>query len=231
MKYLLFLTIYIFLFFILKVSATKEGFNTVELKNIPILIISKENKFKQSKTKLENIGFYDIKHINPVIINNDHICKDRRISLSELGCAEAHKNCFREIKKTGKPTIILEEDWTYSVDDNVFKDKILKYYNIHIRDSLDITFLGHYGDSCIHAYIVSPKCCDKLISINNCSLPTDTNIYSRCNTDLKCVKVKHESSVNDKLYFGKGLIVQDRINNIGMHDHNNNTTFKFNSYK
>jgi hypothetical protein len=200
-----------------------ESFNLVSLDDIPIIIISKSQKFKDSKKRLNQLGFKKIYRVEPVYLNKDTICSKRKIGLSELGCIEAHKNCFRKVSQLKVPCIILEEDWDYTISSNDFKKKIINYYNYYISNNLDVLWLGHCGDACMHAYIIGPKCSNQITNLNYCDSPVDLKLYKLCKLkSLKCYKVVNEG--HSKNHFGSGLIFQDRKNNLGMHDHTNSRT-------
>ena len=92
-----------------------ESFNLVSLDDIPIIIISSSQKFKDSKKRLNQLGFKKIYKVEPVYLNRDKICSKRKVGLSELGCIEAHKNCFRKVSELKVPCVILEEDWDYTI--------------------------------------------------------------------------------------------------------------------
>lgn len=92
---------------------------------------------------------------------------------------------------------------------------------------LDILWLGYCGNACTNAYIIRPETCKKLIHLNYCDEPIDILLHHQlCLKNIfKCQKVPSENKKKD--LFGNGLILQDRKNNLGMHDNNNLRTFKW----
>lgn len=219
----LYIIILVILVIILIFFQESESFNNVSLSGIPILVISNPEKFKQSYLRLKLLGFKTIRRVPPIYLKNDTICKTRKVGLSELGCIEAHKSCFREVLKLRTPCIILEEDWDYTLASDIFSKKIINYYQYYLNNSLDLLWLGHCGDACMHAYIIGPKSCKYILGLDYCNTPVDLKLYKLCREQkLKCYKVKNDNT--NKNYFGGGLIIQDRKNNIGMHDHTNKRT-------
>lgn len=225
---ILLLLILLVLLVLLVIFRRKESFRSiVSPSEIPILIISSPEHFSRSKERLNNLGFKDIKRIPPVYLKDRGNCQTKNLSLSELGVSKAHHSCFKEILKTNKNAIILEEDWRYSLSDDLFLKKILDYYNYFISNNLDILWLGHCGDACMHAYIVSPRSLNMVLNVDYCNKPIDIILYDLCKKKtLNCFKVLNETHDN-KIYYGQGLIFQDRKNIEGIHDHNNGITSKF----
>lgn len=218
--YIIILLILVGLLLFLKES---ESFNLISSEDIPIIIISKQKKFEESKKRLEQLGFKKIFRVEPVYMNEDSICVVRKVGLSELGCIEAHKKCFQMVSKIKAPCIILEEDWDFTISSESFTKKIINYYNYYINNNLDLLWLGHCGDACMHAYIIGPRCSNHVLSLNYCDSPVDLKLYKLCRLKtLKCYKVFNEG--RSKNHFGSGIIFQDRKNNPGMHDHSNSRT-------
>lgn len=224
--YLIVLLIILVILFI--IVRRRESFKTIiSPSEIPILIISSQEHFYRSGKRLNNLGFKDVKRIPPVYLKDRGDCQNRNLSLSELGVSKAHHFCFKEILKMNKNAIILEEDWKYSLSDDLFVKKILDYYNYFTSNSLDILWLGYCGDGCTHSYIVSPKSLKMLLNVDYCDKPIDIILYGLCKKkSLNCFKVLNETH-NSKLYYGQGLIFQDRKNVVGIHDHDNKETSKF----
>lgn len=226
--YLLLLLILLVLLVLLVIFRRKESFKTnVSPSEIPILIISSPEHFSRSKERLNNLGFKNIKRIPPVYLKDRGNCQTKNLSLSELGVSKAHHSCFKEILKTNKNAIILEEDWRYSLSNDLFIKKIVDYYIFFSSNDLDILWLGYCGDGCTHSYIVSPKSIKMLLDLNYCDKPIDILLYGLCRSkSLKCFKASNELHDN-KIYYGQGLVFQDRKNIQGIHDHNNARTSKF----
>lgn len=220
--------LFIILLILLIACRGSESFQSdVSIYDIPILIISNSDNFCASKDKLIKLGFRNIKRIPPVYLKDRGDCQKKTLSLSELGVTRAHQSCFREVLKMNQDSIILEEDWRYSLTDEIFLKKISEYYNYFKSKDLDLLWLGHCGDACMHAYIISVKSVNNILKSNYCDAPVDLVLYKLCrNKSLNCFKVKNE--VHDsKVYYGSGIIFQDRKNIQGIHDHNNMRSSKF----
>ena len=219
----LYILVLVILVFLLIYCQESESFSSITPDKIPILIISKPEKYKKSYERLKVLGFKIIKRVPPVFLKESKTCALEKIGLSELGCIEAHKSCFREVLNINSPCIILEEDWDYSLASGIFLKKIMNYYSYYISNNLDILWLGHCGNACTHAYIIGPKTCNYLLGEDYCSSPLDIKLYKLCRErKIKCFKVKNDNT--NKNFFGGGIILQDRKNNIGMHDHYNTRT-------
>lgn len=217
--------ILVVLLIILKKPESFQIFSSVD--DIPILIISNSENFSRSTIILNRLGFKNIKRIPPVYLKDGGNCKTKNISLSELGVSKAHQRCFNEVLKINKDSIILEEDWRYSLSDDLFLKKLIDYYNYFKSNKLDLLWLGHCGQACMHAYIMSPKSVNSILNLDYCNKPIDVIMYNLCSKKtLKCFKVSDEEH-DTKMYFGRGIIFQDRNNIKGMHDHNNKRTSKF----
>lgn len=213
---------------LLVILRRKESFNyIVSPSEIPILIISSPEHFSRSKERLNSLGFKNIKRIPPVYLNDLGNCQTKSLSLSELGVSKAHHICFKEVLRMNKNTIILEEDWRYSLSNDLFIKKILEYYNYFNSNNLDILWLGYCGDGCTHSYIVSPKSLNYLLGVDYCDKPIDIILYALCKKkSLKCFKALNEKH-DSKIYYGQGLVFQDRNNIQGIHDHENKKTSIF----
>ena len=213
---------------LLVIFRRRESFKSiVSPSEIPILIISSPEHFSRSKERLNNLGFKDVKRIPPVYLKDRGNCQTKNLSLSELGVTKAHHSCFKEVLKINKNAIILEEDWRYSLSDDLFLKKLLDYYDYFSSNDLDILWLGYYHDSCTHSYIVSPRSLNMVLNVNYCNKPVDMILYGLCRKkSLKCFKASNEVHDN-KIYYGQGLVFQDRKNIKGMHDHNNDRTSRF----
>lgn len=228
MLFLILLLLVILILIFLLFNNTKENFSSIPGIQIPFLLITDKNKFEDSEYKLHELGFKDISRIAPVYLENDNTtCKERNIGISELGCSYAHLSCYKKIVETNKASIILETDWDFTVSSEKLYKLMELYYNYFLRKKLDILWLGYCGNACTHAYIIGPKTCKKILDLNYCNSPIDVILHQQLclKKQLKCESVSSEKK-SDKL-FGSGLILQDRKNNLGMHDMNNAKTTKW----
>lgn len=207
--------------------------------DIPFFVISDKVQFIKSKKRLNEMGFFNIKRIAPVYLSKS-LCPPGskrldgiKIKIEEEGCSAAHKNAMKEIKKINKASIILEQDWITTLDNDFLFKKINEYYNLHKKNKRSLTFLGSCGHDygCTHAYIASPSAANIIINTNSCKNPIDYTYIKLCKNNFNCTKVKNFNK--NKKYFGTGLIWQDRVNINGFHkaDHSLDKNYLKNKIK
>ena len=146
-------------------------------------------------------------------------------SPGETGCFLAHQSQWAAAARRSMPTLIMEEDWI--VDDlDSFQANIQTALEVMKTQNLDIYRLGycHYfgTEMCTTAYIITPTAARSLQSAA-LTMPVDHYIAEECiKKNLNCGNAPSKPSP----FWGKGIVKQDRINIVGMHDEFNRPTFK-----
>ena len=139
------------------------------------------------------------------------------LTQNEIACYLSHIKLWEKLYKKGVNNAIIFED------DIIFSSELRQKDIIDVIENsrgFDIVFLGYCGTLeinnhkpgtafCLHAYVVSRSCLEKLMTLKTPIQKIDHFIRSFCKSNL-CFLTKNVKNFEKKTY-GSGLIHQDRI--------------------
>ena len=180
-------------------------------------IISSEDEFKDSSVRAAELGLSPTR-LDPVY--TEISCNG---SKGETGCFMAHKSAWQECaRNTADYCIILERDWNIGTQSKEHVTKELQENVFPNVEGKDMYLIGHcFGYHCTHAYVVNRRFANEIANVDECAfrVPVDVYLNGKCHDgSALCSRYEKENMPG---YFGEGLVQQDRVSMIGMHNSEN----------
>ena len=169
-------------------------------------VIARPEKLTQTKIQFLEDCDLEVVRVDPVFTTERFGSMTNR----EYGCYLAHKNVWELIQKNDLNAIVFEEDFEPVVDINVMKQTLERY---KVGDN-ELIRLGHCGNYCTHAYMLSKKMAETLLSLS--PQPSD-HLF------LHISNIKSVPYANFSKYFGEGIFQQNRVeqDDTAIHNINN----------
>ena len=213
----------------LKMRAQKEGFTIDEkliFDNVYVVNLERsQGRWNQTVDRLKKININNVKKwvaTDATKIDDEYKQNKITITKGEYACYMSHKRLWKHIYDLNIPyALILEDD--IILDPSTTKQTILNDINFTIEQNkdFDILFLGYCDGPifktpltqtgrvfCMHAYLVSRKGIEKILSVNHTfSKPVDHFFYY---WNGICYVSHDTKTSDDKNIFGNGIFFQDR---------------------